>query len=419
MIIKWLYNFAIFLLALTWLPKLFGGKRAYSYKAKLGFQLPQLDLDRSGKIVWIHAVSVGEMKAASVLAHTISPQARLVVSTVTEAGYAEAQRLIPYAEVHFFLPLDFSWTVRKCVARISPDLLLLVEGEFWYNLIDEVKRSGGSIALVNGKLSARSARRFAWIPGFSSMIFDKIDCFCLQHERYKERFARFVPPERLFVTGNLKFDREISPISNAEKIEMRHHFGLENGDFVLVLGSTHEKEEGLLLYALRPLFAKIPNLVILLAPRHTYRFGAVEELLVGTGLRYQRQTVRSSERVEVVLVDMIGQLLECFEVADIAVVCGSFIPGIGGHNLFEPAGCGIPVLFGAYTEAQDVYAEALVEGGGGCIVDENNIADYVHFLYTHPSLRHTKGMEARRLVQRFAGAAEKTLKVLESKLLLG
>jgi len=413
--LKLLYDFGMTLLALTWLPKAMRGKYKNSLKARLGLQLPKFDASKDGKIVWIHAVSMGETKAAAALAKELQPFSRIIISSVTETGHEEAKRLIPFAEAHFFLPLDFSWTMRKYVRHFKPSLLVLVEGEFWYNLIDEAKASGALVALVNGKLSERSEKRFACLRWFSGALFSKIDIFCLQNESYKKAFARFVPDEKLFVTGNLKFDMQIKTFSDQEKDEFRRKLGLKEDDFVLVLGSTHETEENMLLTSLHPLFDRIPNLVILLVPRHPQRFDRVEEILKEKGLSYNRYTSESAKRTQVVLIDTMGKLIDCFQLASIGILAGSFISGIGGHNLFEPAACGIPVLFGPYTEAQKAYAEALIGVHGGISLPAEEAGNQVFSLYQDSSLRKMMGHAAKELVQASLGAAKKTLKILESK----
>jgi 3-deoxy-D-manno-octulosonic-acid transferase len=413
--LKALYDFGMILLALAWLPKALRGKYKNSLKARLGLHLPEFDSSKSGKIVWIHAVSMGETKAAAALAQELRLSARIIVSSVTETGFEEAKRSISFAEAHFFLPLDFSWTMRKYVQYFKPSVLILVEGEFWYNLIDEAKKSGAYVALVNGKLSERSENRFRKLRWFSDALFSKIDVFCLQNESYKKSFARFIPDNKIFVTGNLKFDMKIKGFSEEEKSEFRRKLGLNDGDFVVVLGSTHEPEETMLLTSLQPLFDRIPKFAIILVPRHPQRFDHVEGILREKGFTYKRYTSELEERSQVVLIDAMGKLIDCFQIASVGVLAGSFIPGIGGHNLFEPASCGIPVLFGPYTEAQKAYAEALVGVHGGISLPAEEVGNQIFSLYQDSSLRKTMGQAASGLVQASLGAAKKTLKVLESK----
>lgn len=414
--IKFAYDIVLSLLSLSWLPKICSGKYKNSWKQRLGLEVPAFERSKEGSVIWIHAVSMGETKAAAVLARELRGSARLIVSSVTETGHAEAKRLIPYAEAHFYLPLDFSWVMRKAVRYFNPSLLVLVEGEFWYNLIDEVKQNGGSVVLVNGKLSERSAKRFASVPWFAKALFSKIDLFCLQSPEYAQAFAKFVPEDKLAVTGNLKFDLKIKEFTPQDKQQFQDKLGIKEEDFVVVLGSTHEREEAMLLDSFVPYFEKIPNLVLVLVPRHPERFDVVEQLLKQRNLSYTRYSRQPREQQRVILVDTMGKLVDCFQMAQVGVLAGSFVPGIGGHNLFEPAACRLPVLFGPYTDAQKPYADALIASKGGMALPAGEIGAAVFRLYQDTAQRQAMGLAARKPVDSSLGAAKKTLECLQKSL---
>ncbi len=417
--LKVLYNFAILGLSLFWLPKLFKSKYKFSLKARLGLTLPQIDTKKTGRLVWIHAVSMGETKAAAALVKELrskQPDLRIVISTVTETGQAEAKRVIPGVEGYFFLPLDFSWNVRRIVKHLKPSALILVEGEFWYNLIDEVKRAGGIVALINGKISERSAKRFALIPWFTEPLFASLTVLCVQTEEYRNAFEKLgVSPHKIFVTGNLKFDLAIKELSLPEKKELQSQLGLTEGDFVVVLGSTHEGEETALLDALAPLLEQIPRLKILLVPRHPERFTRVKEILQSKNLQFSSFSEKSPHSAPIVLIDTMGKLMDCFQLADVGIVAGCFVPGIGGHNLFEPAACGVPVIFGPFADKQQAYADALIKARGGISIPAEKVGETILQLYQNTPFRQALGKAARELVQNSMGAAKKTTEVLVTK----
>ncbi len=417
--LKFFYNLAILLFGLAYLPKLLRGKYKDSFRQKLGLDLPSLDPLKEGKIVWLHAVSMGETKAAAALAaelHKRHPQLRIVVSNTTETGHAEAKRLIPDAEAYFFLPIDFSFLMRRLFKCLKPAVLILVESEFWYNLLFEAKRSGCKVALVNGKLSERSAKRFSKLSWFSRRLFAHFDLLCLQTSDYKKTFQSLgIDPTKLFVTGNLKFDMKPSAITRAEKEHWQQELGINKEDFVVVLGSTHEGEEKVLLSAIKPLFSMIPSLKVLIVPRHPDRFGRVAEILSELHISFKRFSSHSQEGAKVVLIDTMGKLMSCFQIAQIGIVAGSFIEGIGGHNLFEPASCGVPVLFGPYVDAQRTYADALIEASAGVSLDTSEVPNKILELYENNELREKIGVNALDLFHYSTGAAKKTLDVLESK----
>ncbi len=417
--VKALYNLAVFILALVWLPKLFKGKYKSSIKERLGLTLPKIDAIKSGPLIWIHAVSVGETKAAAALAAELrknDPTVRLAISSVTETGHMEAKRSIPNAEAYFFLPLDFSWLMRRLLKTLKPAAVILMESEFWYNLLDEAKKMWCRTALVNGKLSERSSKRFSQVLWFTKPLFANIDLLCIQTDEYKEAFqALQIPSEKIIVTGNLKFDIKPPQFSQEEKRAWQERLGITQQDFVTVLGSTHEGEESALISSLKPLFERIPNLKVLLVPRHPHRFDRVAEILSGQGVAFDRFSSGTPIQASVVLIDTMGKLMACFQIAHTGVVCGCFIPGIGGHNLFEPAACGLPVIFGPYTEAQQAYADALLASQGGMALKAEKVGEKVLELYENASLRTSMGEKALTLVQRSMGAAKKTVEVLVAK----
>ncbi len=376
MMLSFIYDLLLLLLGLIALPKLLWqwiklGKYRNSLGERLGWKLPPALELKGTSIIWIHVVSVGETKAVAPLYKKIRaqiPHAQIVISSVTETGHAEAKRSLPDADGYFFLPLDFSWLIRKAVHRIKPNLLILVEGEFWYHLLKSVKDEGGKVVLVNGKLSERSAKRFAWASFFAKRLFGLIDCFCLQSARYRDRFLNVgVPAAKLHVTGNIKLDASPVLLSAAEKTNLENELGIVPGDRVVVLGSTHDSEEEWLLSALEPLWKEGCKLKILIVPRRPERFAKVYALIKARGLSVISYTEKEQKKGDerVVLIDTMGQLMRCFQLAEVAILGGSFNPNIGGHNIFEPVQVGVPVLFGPHMQTQLDLVDLVLNSNSG------------------------------------------------------
>jgi 3-deoxy-D-manno-octulosonic-acid transferase len=240
-----IYQTALFLLALIALPKLLWqwwmlGKYKESLRERLGISLPP-SLPHA-QVIWIHAVSVGETRAVIPLYETLRkhlPDAAFVISSTTETGHREAKRSMPDAAVHCFLPFDFSWIVRRFVQRLHPNILIFVESDFWYQLIDAVKKQGGKVLVVNGKVSERSCRRFCQVPFFTRRLFSQVDHFCVQSRLYLERFQKMgIPISKLTSTGNLKFDARLKTLTPAELVAWRTQLGITEQDRVLVIGSN-------------------------------------------------------------------------------------------------------------------------------------------------------------------------------------
>jgi 3-deoxy-D-manno-octulosonic-acid transferase len=245
-----LYDVTLLIFALFALPKFFylwlvRKKYRTSLAERLGIGFPAIS--DGGPLIWIHAVSVGETRAIAPLAKLIKnrlPNARILISSVTETGHAEAKRSLPFAEAHVYMPLDFRWVIAPLVRKVKPTLVLLSESDFWLNFLTAVKEEGGATFLVNGKLSAKSMRRFAALPWFSRSLFNLIDVFCVQNTHYAERFAKVgVPSAKIYTTGNLKFDDHLPKMAPDELQKWRERLGVAPEDLVLVIGSSHAPEE--------------------------------------------------------------------------------------------------------------------------------------------------------------------------------
>ena len=217
---------------------------------------------------------MGETRAAASLYQALRkayPETPFVVSTTTETGQAEAKRSLPNADAYFYLPLDITWIVAKLVRRLQPAVLILVEGDIWPNLLNAAKKQGVKLFLVNGKISEKSTKRFGYFPAFTKNLFSLFDILCVQTKVYKERFVQIgAPAEKIFVTGNLKYDAKFPELTyGPRRVEARAQ--IQPQDRVITIGSTHDPEEDQLPRAL----ADIPNLKILLVPRHPERFEAL------------------------------------------------------------------------------------------------------------------------------------------------
>ena len=339
----WYSALLYLLLPLILLRLLWRSRRDPAYRQRLrerfglGAPLPH----RSRPCIWVHAVSVGEVAAAEQLVRRLLaryPEYRLLVTTTTPTGAARVAALFGDRVQHRYLPWDLPGSVRRFLARTRPTLLLLVETELWPNLLAAATRSGSPAMLVNGRLSSRSARRYARWPGLSrAMLATLTDIIC-QTEADSERFLSLgASPEKLVVSGNLKFDREPDGAERAALEDMRRRLGTA-GRPVLVAGSTHEGEERAVLEAFRSVRQSCPDCLLVLAPRHPERCAAVAALCRAAGWRTVRlgdsRTLQAGDAV--LLVDTLGELALLYGLGAVAFVGGSLVPR-GGHSLIEPA----------------------------------------------------------------------------------
>ena len=382
----------------------FIAKKRHHYRRLFG-SIP----NANGKeVVWIHAVSVGEAKAAQSLFRSLRksyPEAFFLITTVTEAGLAEARRSLAEADAFAYLPMDFRWIVRRWVRSLRPKLFLLMESDFWPNLLSAVKDFGGKLALVSGKLSERSARRFHALSFFSKKLFNLFDLLCVQNEEQARRFLPIVDPEKMHITGNIKLDQA------PERIDVdfwRQQLSVPAA--ALTLSCTHAPEEDLLLDLL-----PLEEVFCFLAPRHPERFDEVAAILKAKSIPFFRWSCfeerQGGERV--LLVDAMGQLPICYTLSRLAIVAGSFAPHVGGHNLFEPCLYGTPVFFGPHVFAQKELATRVLAAQAGQQISASSLRCAVQDFFSNQSLEDAARSAVRSLVDTGRGSAKKTMQLIE------
>lgn len=423
------YEVALWLLTLIALPKMLYqrfkyGKYRESLTKKFGIGFPHIEKG-DHPLVWIHGVSVGETKAVAALAKTIKAQPNnpiVIISTGTETGQAEARRSIPEADYHVYLPFDFYGVITPILNQVRPDTVLFCEGDLWYNFLRAAKNNGAHIAIVSGKMSERSASRYSKFPLFSRLMFGMVDLICLQSVHYKSRFeALGIPQDKIVVTGNIKFDDTCPMLSPSDTALWRQSLGIRDGDPVLVVGSTHDPEEKIVLDALETIWKKIPNLKVLLVPRHPERFPAVATLLAKEGCSFTKFSALGAPPPydsKVILVDAMGMLRKCYQIADVAIVAGSYTPRIGGHNILEPSWYGVPVVFGPYMNTQPELVELMLRYKAGLQVSEEALLDTLQQLFQDEGLRKQLGENGRKLTSDNQGATARTLESLRNRKIL-
>ncbi len=395
------------------------GKYLRNFRERMG-RLPvylNVDGDRS---LWIHAVSVGEVLAARPLVPLLRerfPRHRIFLSTTTITGNAVARKSVRGLDGLLYAPFDFPWAVRRVFDVLNPSLLVLVETELWPNLIHEAHRRGIRVAVVNGRISPRSCKRYLRLGAFLRRVLAEIDLFLMQGEAHAGRIrAMGAPAERVQVTGNLKFDA-VLPERLPERLARLLSTGPPRP--LWVAGSTVGGEEKLVLAAFHGVRERIPQARLLLAPRHPERFDEVAPLVEAAGFRCLRRSTldpASWSDGEVLLLDTLGELSQVYGLASVVFVGGSLVPS-GGHNILEPAVAGKPVIVGPHMEnfqeiADQFRAErALVE-----VASAEELGREVTALLLDERRRLGLGERARDLVGRNRGAVARSTDALCSLL---
>jgi 3-deoxy-D-manno-octulosonic-acid transferase len=374
--------------------------------------------------IWFHAVSVGEMKMLAGLisrAKAARPDLEVVISTTTRAAYAMA-RLNYSAQRLFYCPLDFSWAVRRALQRIRPDLLVLVELELWPNLLAAAQRGGVPVAIVNGRISDRSFRRYAKIRWFTRRWLSLVAWLGVQSAEDADRFEKLgADPRRVKLTGSLKFDGVQTDRHNSGTMELARLAGIDGDDLVFLAGSTQDPEEQMALRVYAQLVTVHPELRLILVPRHPERFDAVAAQVAQSGLRCARRSqwqnradtpAASRQRWQVLLVDTVGELGAWWGTADVAFVGGS-LGRRGGQNMLEPAAYGAAVAFGPNTRNfRDITRLLLAAQGAVVVTSEEELRAFVAHCLEDEPYRRELGANAQRLVLANRGAADRTTAAL-------
>lgn len=326
------------------------GKRHPGFRQRLGFGLPPLPEGRP--IIWIHGVSVGEIKAMQPLFEKMKkklPQAVFFVTTTTATGFEEAKRSLKGA-AYSYMPLDFHGAVERTVRHVRPDLFLLSESDFWPKLLKQIQLRGGKTVLISGKLSKRSASRFFTFRFFAKKLFDRFDFLLVQNEEQKNRFLPLVSePGRIHITGNPKFDLKPQIV---QAPSTPHTF--------ITIACTHAPEEEQLLDVLLT-----GEWRFFLAPRHPERFEEVAQLLTRKKIPFTRWSQTQELTAKVILIDAMGKLPLCYTLSRLAILGGSFVPNVGGHNILEPCLYSVPVFFGPHMFGQPDLVQSVLTARAG------------------------------------------------------
>ena len=373
--------------------------------------------DGGRRVIWVHAVSVGEVLAVSGLVERMResfPAHQVVMSTTTDTGQDLAGKRFG-AESVFYFPMDFAFAIRPYLRELKPELVILAETEFWPNFLRLVHGSGAAIAVVNARISDRSwprYRRFEW--ALRRMLAD-VDLFLAQTQTDRTRLEAIgADPQRLHVTGNLKFDVSLpAPPPIVDKLQQA--IAAERAGPVLVCGSTVEDEEAPLLKAFENLRVSHPRAVMILAPRHPERFDDVAILVQQMGIALHRRSRWQGERLEggVFLVDSIGELAALYALADVAFVGGSLVPR-GGHNIIEPAQHGVAIVTGNHTENFRDIVGLFQSRDAVRIVGLAELPLTMMHLLDDDAERQALGRRAKETIQSQMGATVRTLEELKS-----
>lgn len=372
--------------------------------------------------LWVHAASVGEVQAARPLVKECRqewPDLEIAVSTQTSSGQEMAKKHFPGCRTLYY-PIDFSWVAAKVLDRIRPSLIVLVEREIWPNFVAAANRRDVPVVQVNSRLSESSLRAYRRLRPILGPTLQSISHFVTQSEQYADRLRQLdVPAERIVVAGNLKYDGVPMSIPEEERQRLIEEMGLEPGEPTLVCGSIHPPEIRPVVEAYLRVRGSVPDLRLILAPRHLERVPEIERILAEADQTCVRKTKlaqqpapRDLEKGRIIILDTIGELRAVYSLATVVFVGGTLVP-IGGHNILEPAALGKPVVFGPHIFAQAADAEAFVsESAAIQCADQEAVAKQLDRLFNDPSAVRDLGRQAQTVLRTHQGAARRTVQIL-------
>ena len=396
-------------------------ERRAALTQRLGYDPPNPDRALAGHPkIWIHAVSVGEVKAAEAILHALgsfSVNASILLTTTTMTGQRYATRQLGRRATIRYAPVDLWRPTRRFLATYRPDLLVFMETEIWPNWIVKAHGAGLKTTFLNGRLSTRSMGSYMRIRRLIKPVLAKVDAFSMISEPDARRIIRLgAPAHRVRVNGNAKMDARELDQSHAALEAVRRIFAVNDHTPIFIAGSIRGAEADILLDVYARLVRQVPGVVLILAPRHIESSPRIAELARAKGIQWQYRTelekTSGGRYAPVVILDTIGELPTVYSIASV-VFCGASLVPLGGQNVIEAAAWAKPILFGPSMEDFE-EARTLLEtfGGGMCVQDGTELAERAVHLLTHPDEACRMGRWAKRAVLSNQGAAYRHAKVI-------
>jgi 3-deoxy-D-manno-octulosonic-acid transferase len=380
---------------------------------RLGFYRRGFERGTGTPRIWLHGASAGDLLSLQPMMRELKrrqPGACIIVTTITNSGLEMARKKLAEADVVVYAPYDLPGATRRAVAALRPDLLVLEYTEIWPNLIRAAHKGGARIALTNGRFNPAKLSRYRALFRTIGNPLRRIDCFLMRSDEEAERvLALGAAPDRVWVTGNTKFDALVLDGADGKEQALRAEMGLDPRARVLMAGSTHEGEEEIVLAAYAKLLERHPGLQLVVAPRYVERSGRIMALAAEQGLSVRlRSGGALAGHAQVTILDTIGELSVAYRLATLVFVGGSFVTR-GGQNVLEPAAQGKPVLFGPHMENFKDSVQVLQGRGGIQVGAPEQLLKIADELLSRPDQLEELGRLARGSVTAIRGASARNV----------
>jgi 3-deoxy-D-manno-octulosonic-acid transferase len=364
--------------------------------------------------IWLHAVSVGETRAAVPLVRALMqryPQRPILITTMTPTGSAQVRALFGEQVAHCYVPYDLPGVVRRFLGRVRPSLAIIMETELWPNLFRHCRLRAIPLLVANVRMSEKSMLRYVKFPVLTRATLEQVSLLAVQSETDAARLRTLgAPQERVRVTGSIKFEIDLPPGLPAAAAELRKRFGGDRP--VWLAASTRDGEEQAVLAAYRGLKARFPGLLLVLVPRHPERFAGVARLCRSEGFTIALRSAQPptlDPATDILVGDSMGELPLFYAAADVAFVGGSLV-NTGGHNVLEASAAGVPVVFGPHMfNFADISRLTLERGAGRQVADVAGLTAALAEYLADPAQRQAAGEAGRRMVEENRGALAATL----------
>jgi 3-deoxy-D-manno-octulosonic-acid transferase len=426
-----IYNLLLFIILVLYSPILIYKKITNSNKKNIkemfGFYSKNIkELAKNNKVIWIHAVSVGETVAASPVVKELKkelPEYKIIFSTTTYTGQNMAHKIINDADAIVYFPFDLPFAVKRALKTINPELIMIIETELWPNFIKIAKNKGHKIIYANGRISDSSFKKYKYLGSILPKMLNNIDCLAMQSEQDKERVIELgANAEKVLNLGNTKFDQNYSSISESKKEYYRNKFKINEDNLVFIAGSTHDDEEKHLIQIYKDLKKNFPSLYFIAAPRDIERAAEIERLFHKNNIDSIKKSElknQSPDKIDALILNTIGELAQIYSIADLVFVGGSMM-GKGGHNILEPAAQGKLVFFGPDMSNFKDSRDLLLKNDAGIQVNSwQSLKEQLLYYLNNINDLNSKGKKARKVILNNRGASKRildhTLKVLKQK----
>lgn len=356
--------------------------------------------------IWIHAASVGEVNAIKPLIIKLLkeyPTKQFIITTMTKTGNRMAQAIDKRIDV-YYLPFDCYFLMRRVFARLNPSLIIIAETEFWPNMLCHAEKRSVPVILVNGRISQRSFPKYKKLTFFFAPLWKAIQKVNAQSELDKQRFVE-LGFEKVVDAGNLKFAIELPELDSDE---IRRELGFTDADFVLCLGSSRPGEEKLIRNIYNDLRTEIPNLKLIVAPRHLKRLDEVRAIF-----KTHRLYSEKGKSADILIVDTMGKLTMMYAACDIAIVGGSFFD-FGGHNPLEAAYYRKPIIIGPYHQSCLDSVNKLNAADAVLVANNNELKQKIAYLFDNSPIRSTMGSNAKSILEQYSLSVKVNLDVVRN-----